>query len=142
MGALFLGQIIEQLANAGILSSSRGLFVEPAGFYLDGAGFLAYKVEAKRPHQSDRLQLHETFYVLAANERDVFSELLPVQLNQPPAMSGFFVAHAVEHGSGGGEVLAQSFCEIGEDAFVFFFERNGQGQNLALSKSLKVPHGG
>ena len=86
--------------------------------------------------------LDKTLYILAANERDVFSEFLAIQLNQSAAVSGFFGLHAFEYGGGSREVLAQSFGEIGEDAFIFFFQGNGQRQNFALGKSLEVLHGG
>jgi hypothetical protein len=79
---------------------------------------------------------------MAADEGDVLSEFLPVQLDQSSAVSGFLVAHAFEYGGGSGEVLAQTFGEIGEDALVLFFKRDGQRQNFALGKSLKVLHGG
>jgi len=80
--------------------------------------------------------------ILAANEGNVFSKFLAIQLNQSSAVSGFFGLHAFEHGGGSREVLAQTFGEIGKDAFIFFFQGNGQRQNLALGKSLEVLHGG
>jgi hypothetical protein len=59
---------------------------------------------------------------MTADERDVFSEFLLVQLNQSSPVSGFFITHALENRGGGGKVLAQSFGEISEDALIFFFE--------------------
>src|SRR5579863_668987 len=141
VSALFLGQVVEQLADAGILSSSRSLLVEPASFYLDGAGFVAHDVKAERPSQPDRLSLYEAFHVMAADEWNMFAEFLPVQVDQSSAMSGFFSLHPFKYGGRSGEVLAQSFGEIGEDALIFFFERNGQGEDLALVKSFESLHG-
>src|ERR1700674_471461 len=67
VGALLLGQVIEQLADAGVPGSSCGFLVEPAGFDFDGTSFLAHEVEAKRSRQPDRRSLDKTFYVVAAN---------------------------------------------------------------------------
>jgi hypothetical protein len=62
-------------------------------------------------------------------------------LDQPSAVSGFFVAHTVEDSGRGGKILAQSLGKIGKDALIFFFQRNRQCQNFALGKILEVLHG-
>ena len=64
------------------------------------------------------------------------------RLDQSSAVSGFFRSHAFKHGGRSGEILPQAFREIGEDAFIFFFQGNGQRQNLALGKTFEVLHGG
>ena len=55
-------------------------------------------------------------------------------------MSGLFLAHAFKHRRGRGIVLPQTFGEIGVDALVFFFQRNGQSQNFAFGEFVELLH--
>ena len=68
---------------------------------------------------------------MAANERDVLAEALPVQLDQAGAMAGLLHDHLLEKFRGGGILSAQPLGEIAINAGVLFFERNCQRQNLA-----------
>ena len=74
--ALFLRQIVQQLANAGVLRAGGGLLVEAAALHFHGAGLIADGVEAERLHQPDRIAMHEAAHVLAADQRDMLAELL------------------------------------------------------------------
>lgn len=74
----------------------------------------------------------ESFHVLAVNERNVLTELLPVDFDQTPSMFRLFVPHALKDGGGCGIVLAQSLEKVGIDALVFLFERDGQSEYLSL----------
>ena len=103
-------------------------------------GLIADRIQAERLHQPDRLAMHEAAHVLAADERDVVAEFLVKQLDQAAAMAGFLFAHAFEDRGGGGKVLAQALGVIGVDALVFFFERNGQGQDLAFRQAVEAAH--
>ena len=47
--------------------------------------------------------MHESADILTADERDVVAEFLAVEFDQTAAVAGFFVAHAVENGGGGGK---------------------------------------
>ena len=78
----FIGEIIEQLPDAGVLGSLRGFFVETTRFQLDGASLPAYCVEAERPNQPHWFALHETTHILAANQRDVLAEFFAIQFDQ------------------------------------------------------------
>src|SRR5216683_2708108 len=91
--------------------------------------------------QPDRGALDESSHVLAANKRYVLPKFPLVQLNQTTAVSRLFLSHAVEYRSGRGKLLAQSFGKICIDALVFFFQRNGQRENLAFRQLVEVLHG-
>ena len=138
----FLRQIVEQLPDAGVLGTRSRLLVKTPGFHLHGTGGFVDRVQPERPHQPDRLPLQETPDILPPNQRNVFSEFLPIQLDQPPPVPGLFYPHAVKNGRGCGEVLTQAFDEIGVHPLVFFFQRNRQRQNFLFGKSVKVLHAG
>src|SRR3989449_2276956 len=139
--AFLLREIIQKLADAGVLGTCCGSFIEPASFDFDSASLLANSVEPQRTHQPDRRALDESFHVLAANKRDVLTKFLLVEFNQTTAVSRLFLSHAVEHRSGRGKILAQSFGKICIHALVFFFQRNGQSENLAFRQLVEVLHG-
>jgi hypothetical protein len=48
--------------------------------------------------------------------------------------------HFLEHIGGGGIVLAKSVGEIAVDAFVFFFQGNGERENLAFGEAVETAH--
>jgi len=48
------------------------------------------------------------------------------------AVAGLIRPHAIENSGGRRKTVPQAFGEIGIHAFVFFFERNGQCQDLPL----------
>src|SRR5205823_905818 len=79
-------------------------------------------------------------HVVAANEGNVVAKLLPVQVHQALPVARFLGAHAVEHGGGGRKILAKTFGKIRVDALILFLERDGQGQDLAFRKAVKVAH--
>src|SRR6266404_4221832 len=101
---------------------------------------LRASVPPARDHPDGRA-LHESFHVLPANKRYVLTKFPLVQLNQTTAVSRLFLSHAVEYRSGRGKLLAQSFGKICIDALVFFFQRNGQSENLAFRQLVEVLHG-
>src|SRR5512143_322825 len=55
-------------------------------------------------------------------------------------MPRFLLAHAVENRRRRGKILPQAFGKIGIDAFVFFFQRDRQGQQFALGQAVKIAH--
>src|SRR6266852_2698020 len=57
------------------------------------------------------------------------------------AVSRLFLSHAVEHRSRRRKILAQSFGKVCIHALVFFFQRNGQSENLAFRQLVEVLHG-
>src|SRR5262245_58059263 len=126
MRALFLCQVIEELANARVGGSCRRSFVEATRLHLDGARLLAHGFEAERPYQPHRLSLDEALHVLAADEGNVLSEFRAKEIDQSTPVPGLFGPHAIEYRGGRREVLSQTFREIGIDAFVFLLQRNGK----------------
>ena len=53
--------------------------------------------ERQRAQQPNRLAVHKTLHVLAADEREVVAEARPVQFDQPAAVAGLLLPHAFEH---------------------------------------------
>jgi hypothetical protein len=70
----------------------------------------------------------------------VVSEFFVIEVRQSAAMAGFFDTHAIKDGGCRGEVLAKAFGEIGVHAFVFFFERYGEGQHFAFGQAVEAAH--
>ena len=138
--ALFLRQVVEQLANVRIFGSRGRAFVEAACLDLDGAGLLAHGVKTERPHEPHGSALHETLHVLPANERNVFSESSAIRFDEPSSMAGFLGAHAVEHCGGGRKVLPQSLGKISVDPLVFFLQRDREREDLLLREAVEVLH--
>src|SRR6476646_9859423 len=103
MVPLFVREIVKQLPDAGILRTPRGFLIEAARLELNGAGLPSHRLEPKGTHQPNRLALHEAAHVLAANERDMFSEFLLVQLDKPPTVPRFFLPHPVANRGRGRE---------------------------------------
>jgi len=94
VAALLVGQVVQELPNAGVLRTPSSLLVETARLKFDGAGLPSNGIQPERAHQPDGLALNESAHVLAADERDVLAEFFLVQLNQTPAMPGLLVPHA------------------------------------------------
>jgi hypothetical protein len=95
--ALLLGQVIEQLADAGVLGAAGRLFIEAARLHFHGGGFFAHGIEAQRFGEPDRAPMHEAAHVIAADQGNVFAELALVKFDQAAPVAGFFLPHAVEH---------------------------------------------
>ena len=74
MRAFLLREIIQKLADAGVLGTCCSSFIEPASFDFDSASLPANSVEPQRTHQPDRRALDESFHVLAANKRYVLTK--------------------------------------------------------------------
>src|SRR5580700_119423 len=140
MRAFLLSQVIQQLADTSILSLHRGPFIKSPGFDLDCAGLPPDHIEPEWPHQPHRLPRHKTLHVLPANQRDVLTKLLPIQLDESSTVARFVTAHSLKHRSRGREILLKAFGKIGVNTLVLFFKRNGQRQSLAFRKSVEVLH--
>ncbi len=69
--------------------------------------------------------MDETFNVLAPNVGNVFAEFLLIHLLEPLPMAGFLGAQRLEGRGGIRKVFPQAMREVGIDAFVLFFQRNG-----------------
>src|ERR1035437_7980906 len=132
MRALFFRQRIEQLADAKILAALRRLFIEAACFFLHGGGLLAYDVEPERTNQPDGTPFYEALYVFATQQRDVFAKALAIGVKKTVTVADLFLPHAFENLRGRREAVLQALREIGIDARVFFFQRDGKGQDFFL----------
>ena len=86
--------------------------------------------------------VHEALDVLAADQRQIFAELLAVEVVQPGAVGDFLVRHLVEHLGGGGKLLAQPLGEAAIDAAVLLLIGDGQRQHFLLGQVGKSFHGG
>jgi hypothetical protein len=62
----------------------------------------------------------------------VLTKLLPIPLDEPPTVARLVAAHGIKHRSRCREILLEAFGKIGVNAFVLFFKRNDQRQNLVL----------
>ena len=78
--------------------------------------------------------------ILPAHQRNVVAKFFAEQIDQPAAVGGLFIAHSVKDGGGGGEILFEFMSVIRVDAFVFFFEADGQGENLAVGEAVEAAH--
>ena len=70
----------------------------------------------------------------------MLAELLAVQLDKPVSVPVLLGAHLVEDRGRGGVVGLEPRREVAVDAGIFFFEADGQGQNLLLAEALKGSH--
>ncbi len=84
--------------------------------------------------------MHESAYVVAADQRDVVPELALVKFEQSAAVSGLLFAHAVKHVGRRRKGVAQAFGVVGVNALVFFLQRDRQGKYFALRKAIKATH--
>src|SRR5580704_13123804 len=91
---LFVGQIVEQLADAGVLRTRGGFLIEAAGFQFHYADLFADSFEINWLEHPERFALDEPTNFLAANDGNMLAEFLLVKLDEPAAMIGFFFAHA------------------------------------------------
>ena len=105
---LLLGQVAEQLADAGVGRLPDRRFVEPLRLEFHDLDLLADRRQAQRANQPDRPPLHEPLDVLPPDQRDVLAELLAVQFDQAMAMVVLLLAHLVEDLDGAGVVVAQA----------------------------------
>ncbi len=55
-------------------------------------------------------------------------------------MTGLLLPHAFEHLGSGRIVFAKAVGEIAIDAFVFFFEGDREGENLAFGEAIETAH--
>src|SRR5258708_20353084 len=115
-------------------------FVKPAGPDFERFRLLTDWVQPQRLHQPHRTPGHEPPHVMAADQRDVLAKFGAIQINQSPPVARLFFPHALEQSSGGGKILAQTLSVVGVNALVFFLQRDRQGQDLLLGKTLKSSH--
>jgi hypothetical protein len=138
--ALLLRQIIQQLPHSGIPRARRGPLVEAARFHLHGAGLLGHCVQPQGLQQPYRPPLDEPANVLPADQWNMLTEFGAEQLNQPAAVPGLFLAHALKDLGSLRKILPESFGQIRIDALIFLFESDGQRQNFSFREAVKILH--
>jgi hypothetical protein len=70
--------------------------------------------------------------------RGICGEPVPVSLQQPGAMRGLLLTHAVEHSCRRRKIGADALGIVGVHAFVFLLEGDGEREDLALRKRFKL----
>ncbi len=111
-----------------------------ARFHFQGCRLPAHSFQPHWLCQPNRTASSKSFYVLAANQGNVLTELALIQLNQAATVGRFLRAHAVKHGGRGGEVMAQALGKIAVHSLIFFFQRNCQSKYFLFRKALKASH--
>ncbi len=134
-----LGEFDQQLPHRGVARAFRRLAVITLGLEFHVLGELAHVLQSKRPRQPQRLLgMQKAFDVLAADQRQVLAELLPVEVVEHGAVMHLLLGHLVEHLGGGGELLAQAFRKAAVDAAVFFLVGDGERQDFLFGQVGKV----
>src|SRR5437773_6875603 len=110
------------MTNAGIGGFAGSGLVEPPSLQLHQLDLFAHRRQSQRANQPNWLAMDKALDILAANQRDVFAELLPVQLDESMAMSIFLGEHFVEDGGGGRVIRLEALGKIAVNAGVFLFE--------------------
>ena len=72
--AFLLGQVAEQLADAGVGGAPAGGLVKASRLHFHGFGGFLDGFQAERAHEPDGFAVHEAAHVLPADVRDVFAE--------------------------------------------------------------------
>ena len=132
--------LLEQLADAGVGGLRRRALVEAPRLDLGRACLLPHRLQAERSRQPHVAAFDEAAHVLPPDQWNVLAEFLFVEFKQSPSVVAFFVAHLLEDRGRGRELLPQAFGVVGVDALVFFFEGDGQRQDLAFGKAVESSH--
>jgi hypothetical protein len=140
--AFFLGQVAQELADAGVGRLGDGPLVELLGLEFHQLDLFADRIDPQAACQPDGPTLHEALHVLPSDEGDVIAELAAVQLDEPMAMAILFPPHFFEHVCGGGIVCFQMLGKVAINSGVFLFEGNRQGEDLLFAQAFEGSHGG
>src|SRR5262249_22200656 len=138
--ALFLREIVEQLASTGVGGARGGALVESTRLELHAGGLLAHSLDRQRPYEPHRLTRDEAFHVVSPDMRDVIAESRLVQLDQAAAMPGLLLTHGFEHVRGCGVLRAQTVSEVAVDALVLLFQCDRERQDFALVEAVEIAH--
>ena len=130
------------MAHAGILRSGGGLLVEAAGFGFHGAGLSADVVEAQRLHQPTGLRWTKpltSWRRISGMWSPNFCRYSSMSRRRWPDSSSRMPSKTAAEA---GKFSRRPSAKSAIDALVFFLQGDGQRQNFALGKSLKILHGG
>ena len=128
------------LATFAIAYVLDGPFVKATSLELHHLDLLSDVLDPQRTGQPDRAPLEKSLDVLPTNQGNMLAEAASVRLDQAGTMPGFLLAHLVENLRGVGVRLAQAIGEIGVNTAVLLFEKDSEGQNLALGEAVEVLH--
>jgi hypothetical protein len=138
---LGLRQAVEQFSDRNITRRLCSLAIETCRLILHRFGIFAHRVERKRTNQPQRPGvLHKSFYVLAADQRQVVAELRSIEIEQHRSMLHFLVCHFVEDLGGGGIMVAQPLREALVDAAILLLIGNRKCENFQLAKFAEALH--
>src|ERR1017187_4424489 len=91
--ALFLGQIAEQLPDAGVAGLLGGLLVKTLGLQFHLFDVRADRIQSQGPGKPDWLSLYKALHIVPTNERDLLTVFLPVQRQEPMPMPVLLRTH-------------------------------------------------
>ena len=140
VGTLFLRQVVQQLADAGSCVRAARRFVEAAGLHFHGGDLFADRSRLSGWDSQRAWRCTKPFTSWRRMSGMWSPKRCVKQLDQAAPVAGFLLAHAVEHGGRTGKIVAQALGEIGVDALVFFFQRDGQGEHFPLGQAFKTAH--
>ena len=83
---------------------------------------------------------NEAADILLADERDVFAEASPIRFDKTAAVLILLADHAVEDFGRGRVVGFEILGEIGVDASVLLFLRNGESEDFLFGKGVEGTH--
>ena len=141
---LFLGggEAREHLAHGVVVRGLGGAPVKPRRFVFHLCGELAHRVEPERPVEPDRVTCDEALYVLPAYQRQEFTELLAVEIEQHVVVLDLLPGHRVIHRGGVRVGGAQPIGERAVDAAVLVLVGNREREHFLLFQVGKAFHGG
>jgi hypothetical protein len=137
---LDLGKLDQELTHRRVPSRFRSAAVEAVGLVFHVLGELADLVEIERRHQPQRFLGDEALHILATDQRQIFAEFRPIELEQPGAMAHLLVRHLVEDFGGSRIFRAQAFGEAAIDAAVLVLAGDGEGDDFPFGELGKAPH--
>ena len=141
MACFSLRKLDQQLPHRGVTRVFRGFAVVALGLEFHVLGEFAHLLETERPCQPQRLfRVQEALDVLAADQRQVVPELLPIEIEQHRAVVHFLFSHLVEYLCRGRELLAQTFRKTAIDTAILFFVGDGESQNFLFAEIGKPFH--
>src|SRR4029079_13672218 len=135
------GELYQKLSHRGIARIFRCPAVVALRLEFHVLGKLAYLFEAERPREPKGLfRMKKAFDVLAADQRQVVSKLLAIEIEQHRAVMHFLFGHLVEYFCRSWELLAQTFRTAAIDAALLLFVCEGECQNFVLAEIGKPFH--
>src|SRR5262245_49573140 len=84
--------------------------------------------------------MQEALDVLAADQRQIVSEFLAIEVEQHRAVMHLLIGHLIEYFCRGWKLLAQTFRKTAIDAAILFFVGDGEGQNFLFAQIGKLFH--